>query len=318
MNASAVTQFALRSRRTRGFTLIEILVVLAIFGLLAAILLPVFAKMREGGYRTTCLSNERQLGLGIFAYAADSDSVFPNNKSLENTGASPGRTGQWALQVLPYLKNPAVFHCPDDPTQDSALTSPLRPSRFTANSYGINLNLLETVRRTPYSIGRTESSISESVLEAPARTVALFEVVGDAAALTSADDTYGGCAASGNGNRNPFNGWPGPEGCAVADNALFVVPSYATGAMGGRVWVTNPAGYPLSGILTEAPRHSGGASYLACDGHVLWLRPETVSGGQSQPAGGESCGQDDLGSRCGGSNRAAGTESKYTLTFGIR
>ena len=322
MNTSAVTRLALRCHRVyrRGFTLIELLVVLGMIGLLAAILLPLFARAREGGYRTTCLSNERQLGLGILAYTADSDSVFPNNKSLENTGSSPGRTGQWALQIFPYIKSAALFHCPDDPTQDAALVAPLRPSRFPANSYGINLNLLETVRVSPAlnSPERTEPAIAESVLAVPAKTVALFEVTGDVAALSQDSDTYGGCAASGNGNRNPFTDWPFPEGCYPVGNFLGPASAYATGAMGGRVWMTNPAGYPLSGIMSDSPRHRGGAIYAACDGHVVWLRPETVSGGQNQPPGGETCGQDDAASACGGSNRAAGTENKYSLTFSIR
>lgn len=304
----------------RAFTLIELLVVLGIIGLLAAILLPLFAGAREGGYRTTCLSNERQLVLGILAYTADSDSVFPNNKSLENTGDSPGRTGQWALQIFPYVKSAAVFLCPDDPTQDAALVAPLRPSQFSANSYGINLNLLEMVSLSTSTNGpvRTEPTIAESVLAAPAKTVALFEVDGDGAALTPSSDTYGGCAASGNGNRNPFNDYPWPESCMPRDNFLGPSSVYATGPMGGRIWVTNPAGYPLSGIVTDSPRHGGGANYAACDGHVVRLRPETVSGGRNQPSGGGACGQDDPAPGCGGSNRAAGTENKYTLTFSIR
>ena len=302
----------------RAFTLIELLVVLGIIGLLAAILLPLFAGAREGGYRTTCLSNERQLVLGILAYTADSEGVFPNNKSQENTGNSPGRTGQWALQIFPYVRSVAVFHCPDDPTQDAALTPPLRPSRFSANSYGINLNLLETVSLSTNGPVRTEPTIAESVLAAPSKTVALFEVDGDVAALTSSNDAYGGCAASGNGNRNPFNDNPMPEACCPTNNFLGPASAYATGAIGGRIWVTNSAGYLLSGILTDSPRHRGGANYAACDGHVLWLRPETVSGGRNQPSGGGACGQDDPAPSCGGSNRAAGTENKYTLTFSIR
>ena len=57
------------TRRRRGFTLIELLVVIAIIAILAAILFPVFAQARERARQTACLSNLRQVGLGLQLYA---------------------------------------------------------------------------------------------------------------------------------------------------------------------------------------------------------------------------------------------------------
>jgi prepilin-type N-terminal cleavage/methylation domain-containing protein/prepilin-type processing-associated H-X9-DG protein len=65
-----------RPRRT-GFTLIELLVVIAIIAILAAILFPVFAKAREKARQISCLSNLRQLTLGILMYAQDYDETMP-------------------------------------------------------------------------------------------------------------------------------------------------------------------------------------------------------------------------------------------------
>src|ERR1700760_4371273 len=64
--------------RPLGFTLIELLVVIAIIAILAAILFPVFAKVREKARQTSCLSNEKQLGLAFQQYTQDYDEKYPD------------------------------------------------------------------------------------------------------------------------------------------------------------------------------------------------------------------------------------------------
>ena len=61
----------------RGFTLIELLVVIAIIAILAAILFPVFAQAREAARKSTCLSNEKQIGMGVLMYIQDYDERIP-------------------------------------------------------------------------------------------------------------------------------------------------------------------------------------------------------------------------------------------------
>src|ERR1700693_459962 len=90
----------------RGFTLIELLDVIAIIAILAAILFPVFAKVREKARMTSCLSNEKQLGLGVTQYVQDNDELFPSGNKGDGAG--------WAGQIYPYVKSVAVYHCPDD------------------------------------------------------------------------------------------------------------------------------------------------------------------------------------------------------------
>ncbi|MBM3458756.1 MAG: DUF1559 domain-containing protein [Armatimonadetes bacterium] len=96
-------------RNRRGFTLIELLVVIAIIAILAAILFPVFAQAREKARQAACMSNVKQIGLGVMMYSQDYDEKLPILGVL-----AEGR-GRWMWQVNPYVKNRQVFTCPHTP-----------------------------------------------------------------------------------------------------------------------------------------------------------------------------------------------------------
>jgi len=95
-----------------GFTLIEILVTIAIIAILAAILFPVFARARENARRASCMSNLKQIGLGIMQYTQDYDERMPSNYVRVGTGGSIYK--YWPDLLQPYVKSYQVFVCPSD------------------------------------------------------------------------------------------------------------------------------------------------------------------------------------------------------------
>jgi len=103
----------MRTRKS-GFTLIELLVVIAIIAILAAILFPVFAQAREKARSISCLSNMKQIGLGMAMYIQDYDEQTPAAfvaMVSPQTGINPYPFDE---QIAPYIKNISIWACPSD------------------------------------------------------------------------------------------------------------------------------------------------------------------------------------------------------------
>ena len=115
------------SAQRRAFTLTEILIVLAIIGVLSAIAFPVFNSVRRRSYQATCSSNLKQLGLAISLYQQDYDGLFPRGgdpTDLQTDTWLQAADGvyQWEVDQLPpltyvlrpYTKANQIWRCPAD------------------------------------------------------------------------------------------------------------------------------------------------------------------------------------------------------------
>ena len=127
--------------RRNGFTLIELLVVIAIIAILAAILFPVFAKAREKARQSSCLSNVKQLNLGILQYAQDYDERMPIEAGWIAPSvflAGPEWPNYWWEQVMPYLKNSQILACPSSSVKSVNSGPGPADTRYTIN-YAYNI-----------------------------------------------------------------------------------------------------------------------------------------------------------------------------------
>lgn len=158
-------------RSPTAFTLVELLVVMAIIGVLMALLLPALARVRDRGLTVHCMSNLRQLGGAMHQHAADQKGRFPT-RPLEDDGIRMSPEQQWDTQIARYVglepnaqpARPTVFACP---------TSPLLPelntprNRASICSYKYN-----------QFIGQTTSSFAHlHTMESPSKLGVLSEYI---------------------------------------------------------------------------------------------------------------------------------------------
>jgi prepilin-type N-terminal cleavage/methylation domain-containing protein/prepilin-type processing-associated H-X9-DG protein len=183
----------MRSNDQSGFTLLELLVVVAIIAILGALLLPVLSQAKNKGQSAACINNLHQLGMGLQAFLSDHHH-YPVNQINKKPASGPESDQFWTGQVAhgafgiaelsTNFNQNGVWRCPSARWSSDLL----RDAAFPPSSYGYNddkYNSLHTQLRSPdqmfglqghYNLdSKSFAPISESEIIAPSDMMAIAD-----------------------------------------------------------------------------------------------------------------------------------------------
>jgi prepilin-type N-terminal cleavage/methylation domain-containing protein len=166
----------------KGFTLVEMLTVIAIIAILAAIIFPVAGTVRENARRGRCTSNLSQIFVALETYKQDFNAYPPvlgayaryrnGNLILNNCNVPRDQVMPFNFAPKPlgtYLKNDEIFHCPNNPVDDKqVITAAVYPVGHALAGQAVRLDPADPnsaivcfYRYDSYSIGRLPGNIYE-------------------------------------------------------------------------------------------------------------------------------------------------------------
>jgi prepilin-type N-terminal cleavage/methylation domain-containing protein/prepilin-type processing-associated H-X9-DG protein len=252
-----------------AFTLIELLVVIAIIAILAAILFPVFAQAREKARAISCVSNEKQVALGILMYLQDYDEHYPKYWYSGETRVAPdppflsdptikSGTFGWNEAIYPYVKNTGVFLCPSSPhtAASGQWNDTNQDDTYPTGAVNYSINARLSGDTGGLDVTGQYPTLNEAAVEFPAVTILVTE------ASSNCSD---GCASS---DENEW-GWEGRH----------VDKLNGDGWVGGNEPAAKtPDNWIQSGLKPPLWRHTDGANYAFCDGHVKWYNASSLGG----------------------------------------
>ena len=234
-----------QTRLKKGFTLIELLVVIAIIAILAAILFPVFAQARESARTISCLSNEKQISLGILQYVQDYDERYPIYQyqlpvadfTIKDPYSGAGNYAEshkgWDEACQPYINNTQLLFCPSANGPGNDYNAGVKNKDDT--DWTGSLNYATNCRLA----GKYGPTAKLSILAYPAQTILLSE--------NGAQGSEGACRIE-----TDEWGWTNTQTNALQQDA-------GSGATPG----------PLR-------RHKNGANYAFADGHAKWYNASSM------------------------------------------
>jgi len=140
-----------KSKVQHGFTLAELLVVISIIAIVAAILFPVFSKVREAARKTVCISNARQIGMAIVEYANDNDDTImtqsdndAGDTSNPSADPNPADFQGWYDWVQPYIGDTNAADIQECPSYSGQWPIPdaFGFSRSVKSTYALSDNVI--------------------------------------------------------------------------------------------------------------------------------------------------------------------------------
>ena len=244
-----------RPRTTKsGFTLIELLVVIAIIAILAAILFPVFQKVRENARRAAALSNCKQLTLAITQYEQDADEALPMGGQSNGTNFHAPFT-EWQEAIYPFVKAEKAYMDPDDGQNqdDSTIRGNASGPETPTGIYGATSFLMNSTATKPPANGNdTRHPTKLAAFSSPANYILLM--TGNRPNFNEAPNRYVGAGADHNGH--PISIW-GEE--------------YVTAGPGEDEHLFNQCKRVEPEFHGSIPYHKDGVIFGFLDGHAKFI-----------------------------------------------